>query len=201
MKAHKTFWIGTLVVLAVGLVTGVTVADRVLHTPVHYAEASWAQIFDSPEGLARSVDVIALAQAVDVAPGRVATSDQGEGPLPFQLVEFEVLHGVRGAAAGDRLTVERAGGMDPSGRPVEITADGGEFVPGQAYLLFLQQQADTPYFYQVNNQGRFRIEGDHLHAVAPDDAVATQFHGLTLKQGLARVQAALGERPNAVHRK
>lgn len=192
MKSRKSFWFGTLVVVAVGLVTGVTLADRVIHRPVQSAEAAWAEIFKSPAGLARSVDVIALAQAVGVAPGRVATSDKGEGPLPFQLVDFEVLHGLKGAAPGDRLTVERAGGVDPHGQAVVITADGGEFVPGEVYLLFLKQQPDGAYFYQVNYQGRYHLRGNHFLAVAPDDPVATRLHGVNLEQGLARVQAALG---------
>lgn len=118
MKSRKSFWFGTLAVVAAGLVTGVTLADRVLHQPVESAEASWAEVFNSPTGLARAVDVIALAQAVGESPGRVATSDKGEAPLPFQLVDFEVIHGLKGAAAGERVTVERAGGVGPSGRPM-----------------------------------------------------------------------------------
>ena len=187
MKSRKSFWFATLAVVALGLVTGATVADRMIHEPVQYAEAAWAEIFKSPAGLARSVEVIALAQAVDVAPGRVAVSDRGEGPLPFQLVDFEVLHGAKGAAAGDRLTVERAGSAD-----VRITADGGEFTPGEVSLLLLRQQPEGPYFYQVNYQGRFHLKGDHFIAAAPDDPVATRLHGVTLAEGLARVDALLG---------
>ena len=198
MKSRKSFWFATLVVVALGLAVGAAVADRIIHRPVESAEASWKEIFESPSGLARSVDVIAVAQALDAAPGRVALSDKGEGPLPFQLVEFEVLHGVKGAAPGDRLTVERAGGVSPGGRKVVVTADGGEFVPGQAYLLFLKQQSDGPYLYQVNDQGRYHVKGNHLIAVSPDDPVATRFHGATLAEGLARVEAALGRvRPTA----
>lgn len=202
MKSRKSFWFGILAVVAVGLVAGVTLADRVLHRPVQSAEAAWAEVFKSPAGLARSVDVIALAQAVGVAPGRVAFSDKGEGPLPFQLVDFEVLHGVKGAAPGDRFTVERAGGVDPSGRAVVITADGGDFAPGEVYLLFLKQQPDGAYFYQVNDQGRFQLKGNHFMAVSPDDPVATRLHGSTLEQGLARVRADLGaDRPGTVFEK
>lgn len=188
MRMRKSFWFATLAVVALGLVTGATVADRVLHEPVQYAEASWAKIFDSPAALARTVDVIVLAQAVDVAPGRVALSDKGEGALPFQLVDFEVIHGLKGAAAGERLTLERAGGDG-----VRITADGGEFTPGEVYLLFLQQQQDGPYLHQVNYQGRYHLQGDHLLAAAPDDPVATQLHGVTLTEAMARVGRLLGE--------
>lgn len=192
MKSRKSFWFGTLVVVALGLAVGAAVADRIIHQPVESAEASWKEVYKSPRGLARSVDVIALAQALDVAPGRVAVSDKGEGPMPFQLVEFEILHAVKGAAPGDRFTVERAGGVSPGGRKMVVTADGGEFVPGQAYLLFVKQQPDSPYFYQVNDQGRYHLKGNHLMAVSPDDPVATRLHGATLAEGLARVEAALG---------
>lgn len=196
MKSRKSFWFATLTVVALGLVAGATVADRIIHAPVQYAEASWAQKFDSPAGLAQATDAIVLAQALDVAPGRVALSDKGEGPLPFQLVRFEVLEGLKGAAAGDLLTVERAGS-----HAVTITADGGEFTPGQVYLLFLKQQADGEYFYQVNDQGRFQLKGNHFLAVSPDDPVATRFHGATLGEGLSRVQAALGAKPPRVLQK
>lgn len=190
MNSKKTLWLAVAAVAAVGLVTGASIADRVLHQPVASAEAMWAQNFKSPNALARSVDAIVLAQAVDVAPGRIATSDKGEGGLPFQLVDFEVVHALRGAAVGDRVTLERAGGGS-----FNITADGGEFEPGEVYLLFLKEQPGTGYYYQVNHQGRYHLQGDHLMAVAPDDPVATRLHGVTLEQGLERVQAALEATP------
>lgn len=186
MSSRKSFWLATLAVVAVGLVAGATVADRIIHKPVQSAEAAWAEIFQTPAALAQSVDVVALAQAMEVTPGRVAHSDLGEGPLPFQLIEFEVLHALRGTAAGERVTVERAGSAQ-----VQITADGGELVPGEVYLLFLKQQPDGDYYYQVNHQGRYHLRGDHFIAVAPDDPVATRLHGASMEQGLARVRAAL----------
>lgn len=194
MKSKKNLWLAVAAVTAVGLVTGVIVADHLLHRPVASAEAMWTENFKSPNALARSVDAIVLAQAVDVAPGRIALSDKGEGGLPFQLVDFEVLHAVRGAAVGDRITVERAGGVGPAG-PVAITFDGGEFEGGQAYLLFLKQQPGTGYYYQVNHQGRYQVRDDHLMAVAPDDPVATRLHGVTLERGLDLVRSALGATP------
>lgn len=196
MNSQKSFRFALLAVVAVGLLAGATVADHVIHRPVQYAQAAWAEHFQSPVGLARGVDTIALVQVLNVAPSRVATSDKGEGPLPFEVAELEVLHGLKGAATGDRLFVERAGGI-LNGQTVEITADGGELVPGEVYMLFLRQQADGPYFYQVNAQGRYHLEGNHFLAVDPDDPVATTFHGATMAEGLARVQSSLGrsERP------
>lgn len=196
MQSKKSLWLTTAVVVALGLATGVTVADRMIHKPVQFTEAAWKEVFRTPAALARSTDVVVLAQALEVAPGREALSDRGEGPLPFQLVDFEVVEGLRGAAVGDRITVERAGGVDSHGRKVSMTADGGEFEPGQVYLLFLERQGDTGFYYQINHQGRYLLKGDHFLAAAPDDPVATQLHGVSLAEGLQRVHAALGaERP------
>lgn len=192
MTTRKSFRFTLLAVIAVGLVAGATLADRIIHRPIQYAQAAWAEIFPTPVRLAHAVDAIVLAQALDVTPSRVATSDKGEGGLPFQLVELEVLHGLKGAVPGDRLVVERAGGVDLQGHAVQITADGGELVPGEVYLLFLKQQPDGPYYYQVNAQGRYHLEGKHFIAADPDDPVATSLHGATMEEGLARVQAALG---------
>lgn len=194
MPSKKTFWITTLAFVTLGLLAGVTVADLMIHQSVESAEAMWKQNFDTPRALARSVDAVVLAQALDSRPGRVATSDKGEGPLPFQLVDFEVVHGLRGADVGERITVERAGGVDPTGSRVAISADGGEFAHGEVYLLFLKKQDGTPFYYQVNHQGRYHLNGDHFLAAFPDDRVATQLHGVTLEQGLARVEASLGAR-------
>lgn len=193
MRSKKRIWLTTAVVVALGLATGVTIADHLIHKPVAYAEAAWKQVFDTPRALSDATDAVVLAQAIDVAPGRVALSDKGEGPLPFQLVEFEVIYGLRGAAAGERLTVERTGGVDPSGRNVKITADGGEFVPGEVYLLYLKAQPETDRYYQINHQARYHLKGDHLMAVAPDDPVATRLHGVSLEEGMARAQAWLGQ--------
>lgn len=200
MKSHKSFRFALLAVIAVGLLAGAVVADRIIHRPVQYAQAAWAEHFQSPVGLARGVDTIVLAQVLDVAPSRVATSDKGEGPLPFQTIELEVLHGLKGAAAGDRLLVERAGGT-LKGHSVEITADGGAFVPGDVYMLFLKKQSDGPYHYQVNAQGRYHLEGKHFIAADPDDAVATSLHGATMEEGLAKVQAAVSKSERPVFRK
>lgn len=200
MNSRKSFRFALLAVIAVGLVAGATVADRIIHRPVQYAEAAWANVYQSPVGLARGVDSIVLAQVLNVAPSRVATSDKGEGPLPFEVVELEVLHGLKGAATGDRLFVERAGGT-LKGQAVEITADGGELAPGEVYMLFLKRQADGPYYYQVNAQGRYHLEGNHFIAVDPDDPVATRIHGATMAEGLARVQDSLGRSERPIHEK
>jgi hypothetical protein len=192
MKTRKSFPFLLLAVIAVGLVAGATLADRIIHRPVHYAQAAWAEIFPTPARLGRSVDAIVLAQALDVTPAASPRRTRVEGGLPFQLVELEVLHGIKGAVPGDRLIVERAGGVDLQGQTARVTADGGELAPGEVYLLFLKQQPDGPYYYQVKAQGRYHLEGNHLIAVDPDDPVATRLHGVTMEEGLARVQAALG---------
>lgn len=191
MISRKSFWLGTLAVVAAGLVAGVAIGDRLVHQPRHYAEAAWAQVFSSTADLTHGVDTIVLAQALDTRPGRVAYSDNGEDALPFQVTEFEVIRPMKGAREYDHIYVERAGGIDPEGQQVIVDADGGSFEQGRIYLLFLERQPDSDYFYQVNDQGRYTAEGAHVLAVNPNDPVAASLHGQTVEQAVARVEAAL----------
>jgi hypothetical protein len=192
MISRKQFWIIALPVLAVALLAGGFFGQGWAHHDRELGHAAWEKVFDNPRGLVRGVDTVVLAQAVSVAPGRVAYSDQEEDALPFQVWQFEVVHGVKGAGSGETVLVERAGGVDPGGHRLRLDADGGEFEVGQVYLLFLNQQPDGPYYYQVNHQGRFRVAGDRLEAVAPHDPVATRFHGRPVSEVVSFVRAAAG---------
>lgn len=194
MTSRKQLVLGTVAVLAVGLFAGATVGERLAHSQRTLSQAAWAEVFDTPAGLARGVDVVALAQAVSVAPGRIAVSENGEDSLPFELVQFEVLSGLEGAADYDRLTVERAGGVDLEGRSVLLDADGGRFEIGGVYLLFLKRQPGSEYYFQVNHQGRYHLDGNHFESVAPDDVVAAHFHGQSFERGIARAAEALAGR-------
>ncbi|HET9866057.1 MAG TPA: hypothetical protein VFQ06_02100, partial [Nitrospira sp.] len=84
--------------------------------------------------------------------------------------------------------VERAGGVDPEGNPVHLNADGGDFELGNSYLLFLKRQEDGPYYYQVNDQGRYQVEGGRLKGVDKDDEVSAKFHDRTLEEGIRIVK-------------
>jgi hypothetical protein len=191
MISRKKFLLGTVAVVALGLMAGVVIGDRIVHKTKHYAEAAWVDVFDTPRALARGVDTIVLAQALETRPGRTALSANGEDIMPFQVTEFEVVHALRGASDYDHLVVERAGGVTPDGRTVVVDADGGEFETGRIYLLFLNQQEQGDYYFQVNHQGRFVAEGDHLLAASPEDNVAAALHGETVEQAVARVEGFL----------
>lgn len=83
-----------------------------------------------------------LGRAIDKQPGRIAYSANGEDALPFEVVAFQVLNGLKGKNGDGVVYVERAGGVDPEGNPVHLNADGGDFELGNTYLLFLKRQED-----------------------------------------------------------
>lgn len=187
--SRRNFWIGTLVVLAAGIAAGRLGAGHLFpYQQVHRTVASWKETFGSPQGLARGVDAVVLATAAEALPGRTATSENGEDSLSFELVEFEVVRGLKGVKAGERITLERAAETE-SGHFLDM--DGGPFEIGQTYLLFLQRQEDGGYFYQVNHQGRFRVANDRLLSADPEDPVAARFHRRPVTQGLELVRASL----------
>lgn len=187
--SRRNFWIGTLVVLAAGVTTGRLVAGHFFpYQEVHKTAASWKEIYSSPQGLSRGVDAVVLATAAEVVPGRIATSENGEDSLSFELVELDVVRGLKGVKAGARITLERAAETE-SGFFLDM--DGGPFEIGQTYLLFLQRQEDGAYFYQVNHQGRFRVANDRLLSADPEDPVAARFHRRPVMQGLEMVRASL----------
>jgi hypothetical protein len=190
--SRRNFWIGALIVLAAGITTGRLVAGHFFpYQQVHRAEAFWKETFSSPQGLSRGVDAVDLATAAEAVPGRTATSENGEDSLSFELVEFDIVRGLKGAKAGERVTLERAAETE-SGHFLEM--DGGPFEAGQTYLLFLQRQEGGAYFYQVNHQGRFRVANGRLLAADPDDRVAARFHRRPVAQGLEMVRASLKNR-------
>lgn len=191
MISRKTFRIMSLVLAVTGLAVGAWGGLELAHQGRHLTATAWAEQFETPAGLARSVDVIALVRPVAVRPGRVATSINGEDALPFHLVEMEVLEGLKGAAPGESFVVERVGGVDPSGHHVFLDADGGDFVLGESYLVFLKRQPDGAYYYQVNDQGRYRLTPGGLEAVDHHDVVAARLHGRSLAEATLLVRSSL----------
>jgi hypothetical protein len=192
--SHRIFWTGTLAILAVGFTGGRIVADHLLERKAPRTAAAWKETYRSPHELVRGVDVIVLASAADIRPGRVATSENSEDFLGFELVDLQVLRGLKGAKPGERITLERA--AESEGGHF-LDADGGPFEVGQTYLLFLQRKEDgDPYFYQVNNQGRYRVQNNRLVANGPADEVIAHFQHSTVKEGLDKVRTSLrGQEP------
>jgi len=199
MITRRTFVTLTFVIAALGL-TGAAYIGWEMHAvnamPSVLSHAAWKVKFEAPSDLARGVDVVILATAVSSRPGRVAFSDNGEDSLPFEEVTFEVARGMKGLKAGKSVVVERAGGVDYEGHNLILDGDGGPFEIGATYLLFLNRQEDGPFYYQVNDQGRYKIEGDRLSAVGEDDdPVAGFFHGRRLADATGLIGDFLGRKP------
>ena len=190
MISRKTFWSVALAVVVVGAASGVLMGN--VFSPAPPAHAAWKDVFEAPSQLARSVDSIVVAKAVGVEPGRVAYSDGDKDFLPYQVYEFEVVNGVKGAQKGERLFVERAGGPG-----LVLDVDGGPFELGASYMLFLNKQDDGPYHFQVNHQGRYLISEKTLYGVDPNDAVISFFEGRPVAEGIGLVRGYLREKPLA----
>ena len=108
--------------------------------------------------------------------------------MPFEVVSFRVVDNIKGKKGDGVIYVERAGGLDNEGNQVYIDADGGDFEIGNSYLLFLKRQEDGPYYYQVNDQGRYQVEGGRLKGVNKGDEVSMSFQDRTVEEGLRMVK-------------
>lgn len=190
MLSRKRFIACTLLVALCGLsasaVIGWNLHDR---QPRRLSASAWKEKFRSADEMVRGVDVVVLAQAVAVNPGRVAYSSNGEDALPFEVVEFTAVRGLKGVADGSAVSVERVGGTD-NDQSIFFGDDGGPVEVGGTYLLFLKKQEDGPYYYQVNNQGRFRVEGGRVNAADPEDEVAASLHRRGLNEVMQSIRKA-----------
>ena len=200
MIKRRTFLILTLFIAFSGLL-----ASSYLGWQAHQdgpagsriVQAAWKHTFESVSGMARGVDAIVLAEAVQTRPGRIAYSDNGEDALPFEEVVFRVERGLKGAQPGSEIVVERAGGRDFDDHVVVLDADGGPFTIGRTYVLFLMRQEDGPSYYQANDQARFDVENGRLKAASPDGPVGAFLHGRDLTEALGLVEDSLGGRGDA----
>ena len=145
--------------------------------------AAWAQHHGSLPELIQGVDIIVYGTVLGSRPGRTVSR------IPFTLVDLLVQQAF-GGRVGTVITVEQTGG-DLYDQAVYIDGDGGPYVPGQKVLLFLNKQPDTEYFYLVNPQGRFSLNGGRLLAVANDDPVAQQLSTMELGQVLGMIEGEL----------
>ncbi len=199
---NKHFLLGTILAAVVGLSVSATFSwhnhttveqvrgEKSCDTNKPSSAAVWKEVYSTPDQLIAGVDAIVLAEAINVTPSRVAYSENGEDELPFELVTFRVSNPVKGAKGDGLIYVERAGGLDSKGQETQIDFDGGNFEIGKTYLLFLKQQEEGPYFYQVNDQGRYDVVGDELKAVGNDetDKVKDFFKNKTVGEGLLMVE-------------
>ena len=186
MRSNKLFWIVSLVLAVAGFTGGSLVSHE---TSTEAGKAVWKEVYKSPAEMAARVDASVLARVTATRPGRVVWSENGEDALPFQIVELDVLRGIKGTAKAERIFLERVGGMAPDGRAVDLSYDGGAFEHGATYLLFLKKQEDGPYYYQVNHQGRYLVAGDRLWAADPEDSVAKAFEGAPVSRVIGELRS------------
>ena len=186
MRSSKLFWVLSFVFAVAGFTGGSLVSHE---TSTEAGKAVWKEVYKSSAEMASRVDAIVLARMTGTRPGRVAWSEYGEDALPFQIVELDVLEGIKGTAKVERISLERVGGMAPDGRAVDLSYDGGAFEHGATYLLFLKKQEDGPHYYQVNHQGRYLVAEDRLWAADPEDSVAKAFEGAPLSRVLGELRS------------
>jgi hypothetical protein len=194
MITHRKFWKVAAVIATVGLATSSAVTSMLSIPGGARAQAAWAFTTRDVNGLVRYADAIVVADVVETYPGRVATSENGEDNLPFQIVELRVRDAIKGSFSDGRAFLERAGGIDPVEQvSVHIDADGGEFERGESYLLFLKaQDGDTGMYYQINDQARYALVGDRLSALEPEeDPVQQVFHRRTVAEASALIRRLL----------
>jgi len=191
---RKNFLVLTILVALCGLSVSAMLGlkqhhDEKAQQPSRTRSAAvWKEVYKNPDEMVKSVDTIVLAQAIDRQPGRIAYSPNGEDVLPFEVVSFRVVDNIKGKKGDGIIYVERAGGVDPEGKSVYLDADGGDFEVGNSYLLFLKHQEDGPYYYQVNDQGRYQVEGGRLKGVNKDDEVSVTFQDRPVEEGLRMVK-------------
>lgn len=183
---RRTFWTYTLIIALCGLSVSAALGWRHHSQPRGQANVSahWKEHFSGLGQMVAASDAVVLARADSVAPGRVAYSSNGEDSLAFEVVNFTVTRGMKGERTGGTVSVERVSSAQ-DGTIAYFNFDGGDFEVGGTYLLFLKKQEDGgPYYYQVNDQGRFHEEGGRLVAASPDDPVAGALHGRSTADAL-----------------
>lgn len=191
---RKNFLVLTMLVALCGLSVSAMLGlkqhqDEKAQQPSRTRSAAvWKEVYRTPDEMVKRVDRIVLAQAIDRQPGRIANSANGEDVLPFEVVSFRVVDNIKGKKGDGIVYVERAGGVDHDGNQVYLDADGGDFEVGNSYLLFLKHQEDGPYYYQVNDQGRYQVEGGRLKGVNKDDEVSVTFQDRPVEEGLRMVK-------------
>lgn len=164
---------------------------------VKLTKAAWKDVFDTPVAQTRGVDTVVLAQHVGTSPGRVAMGENPDDITPFELNHFVVTRGFKGLPDGASVTVERVGGT-ADGETILLDADGGPYVTGEEYVLFLNKQTDTDFYYLVNGEGRYSIdEGGRLTAAVDEGKVAPVLHGKTVDQFAGLVRESVPDRAPA----
>ena len=173
----STFAVSALAVIILAAASSVAMVqfDHGDHNLTHTA---WKDVYVEPEAMVRGVDAVVVARHIGTSPGRVALSSDPSDAVPFELNHFIVERGFKGLQAGDSFTLERVGGV-LNGDTILLDADGGPYVPGQEYALFVNRQPESEFYYLVNDEGRYAIDAERrLVPVRHDGAVSQRLAGL-----------------------
>lgn len=171
-------------ILVAGVATAWSIGHFALQPPkTIVASAQWKNVYRTQSGLVAGADLIVLAEHSFAQPGRVV--GQGEDALPFTNNTFRVEKILKGEYEGRELVVEQTGGMMADGTIYNID-DGGAYIPGAQYLLFLKSN-EVGAFYVINHQARYRLIGDTLEGVDPTDAVVASFHRVGVDEAGASI--------------
>lgn len=189
---RTTFAVATLAVVAIAVASSLAMV-QVFHDENHGTRfhTSWKDVYAEPSMMIRDVDGLVAARHIGTSPGRVAFSDNPEDAVPFELNHFIVERGFKGFSAGDTFTVERVGGA-LHGETIVLDADGGAYVPGETYVLFVKRQPESDYFYLVNDEGRYSVDArERLVPVSAGGGVSSQLAGMTVGSLAGEVRGAL----------
>ncbi len=161
--------------------------------------AMWKDHFNTLGELHGGVDAIAVGQVVAMQPGRIV-GDPSNPELEFTNLTFKVDTAIKGGLDRE-ITLEVTGNLL---QHQVIFLAQPDFHIGQSYLLFLNRQEDTGYWYVANNQSGYQLILDRpgnvvLHAADPEDKVAAQLHERGLVQALNLIEIA-GREAAADHR-
>ncbi|MEW6736377.1 MAG: hypothetical protein AB1489_34110 [Acidobacteriota bacterium] len=140
--------------------------------------AQWKDVYRTLGGLVAGADLIVVADHLIAEPGR--TIGEGEDTIPFTNNTFTVKSILKGTHNGSTLLVEQTGGMLSNGMVLGVN-DGGQYIPGSSYLLFLKDNGDGNY-YVINHQARYQIKDNILEGVDPTDLVVARMHGVALER-------------------
>lgn len=146
--------------------------------------------------LVRHADKIVVAAFDQSRQGRSARSGSEGATLQFELNEFFVEEVLKGNSNESGIAVERLRSMTVPGLaepvPVAIVGEGGAFIHGQRYLLFLKKQRSSETYYVINDESRYELsDEERLHLRSDGGPVGNQLRGRPWPQMRAVLQSLL----------
>lgn len=173
-----TFAITAIAVVVLAAASSIAAVNLYHDHDTQRFHTAWKDVYTDAGAQIRGVDGIVLARFIGKSPGRIAMSDDPTDVVPFELNQFEVEQGIKGVSAGETITIERVGG-EVNGQRVFLDADGGEYKEGERYLLFINRQPESSFYYLVNDEGRYNVNPQgQLLPVADGGVVANELAGM-----------------------